>query len=283
MLSVGFDRDAQRLGLDNLLHSRAEQSLAKLARHRGECQSIERHNAKNCSTGNFVMTEIIESATPAPRKSCSTDIPAVWPYQDVVAGRTGMLVVISGPSGSGKDAVIDALASDGVSFKKIVTVTTRAQRDNEVPGRDYYFLTTEEFYRWRDSGMLLEWALVYGTPYGTPIAAVREALLAGETVLLKIDVQGASQVRARAPNAVFIFLGPGSFEELQHRLARRGTESEEAYRRRIDDARAELLRLPDFDYLVINRQGELGCAVEQVKSIIVAERLRIHSRSVDLS
>jgi guanylate kinase len=214
---------------------------------------------------------------------CTTDVPPVWPYDEVLPSRSGLLVVISGPSASGKDAVIEALAREGFPFSKIVTATTRAKRDTEVPGKDYHFLTAEEFDRWRDAGMLLEWAFVYGTPYGTPVAAVREALLAGETVLLKIDVQGASQIKAKAPNAVFVFLGPGSFEELQHRLARRGTESDEAYRRRIDDARVELLQLPQFDYLVINRQGELECAVEQVKAIIVAERLRIHPRPIDLS
>ena len=229
------------------------------------------------------MNETIRSAAPSPPHDCTTDIPSVWPYDEVLGGRSGLLVVISGPSASGKDAVIGALAQDGVSFKKIVTVTTRARRANEIAGKDYDFLTTDEFYRWRDAGMLLEWALVYGIPYGTPIAAVREALRLGETVLLKIDVQGASQIKAKAPNAVFIFLGPGSFEELQHRLARRGTESEEAYRRRIDDARAELLQIPQFDYLVINRQGELGCAVQQVKAIIEAEQLRIHRPAIELS
>lgn len=228
------------------------------------------------------MTNTTSSAQLTTRPACSADVPAVWPYTEVVEERRGLLVVISGPSGAGKDAVIDALARDGLQFTKVVTATTRAKRENEVPGKDYHFLTTEEFYRWRDAGMLLEWALVYGTPYGTPVAGVREALRAGETVLLKIDVQGAAQIKAKAPNAVFIYLGPGSFEELKQRLTRRGTESNDAYRRRIDQAREELLQLPHYEYLVVNRQGQLDCAVEQVKSIILAERLRIHPRPIDL-
>jgi guanylate kinase len=229
------------------------------------------------------MSDTSSPSSSIPRQSCSVDIPAVWPYNEVIGERRGLLVVLSGPSGTGKDAVIDALSKERFPFTKIVTATTRARRENEVPGKDYHFLSTEEFFQWRDAGMLLEWANVYGTPYGTPLEAVRQALRAGETVLLKIDVQGAAQIKAKAPNAVFIFLGPGSFEELKQRLARRGTESDEAYHRRIDQARDELLQLPLYDYLVVNRQGELACAVEHVKAIIIAERLRIHPRPIDLT
>jgi guanylate kinase len=229
------------------------------------------------------MTDAASSAQSIVRGTCSADIPAVWPYTEVVGERRGLLVVMSGPSGAGKDAVIDALARSGLPFTKVVTATTRSRRAGEVPGKDYHFLTSEEFYRWRDAGLLLEWAMVYGTPYGTPIAGVREALRAGETVLLKIDVQGAAQIKAKAPNAVFIYLGPGSFDELKQRLTRRKTESDDAYDRRIDQAREELLQVPHYEYLVVNRQGELDCAVEQVRSIILAERLRIHPRPIDVS
>ena len=218
-----------------------------------------------------------------PRLFESAELPVKWPYREVVAPRQGLLVVISGPSGAGKDAVIDALARDGLPFTRVVTATTRPRRENEVGGKDYHFLSTDEFYRWRDAGLLLEWALVYGTPYGTPVAGVREALRAGQTVILKIDVQGAAQIKQKAPEAVFIYLGPGSFEELQQRLSRRGTENDDAYRRRIEQAREELLQVPNYEYLVINRQGDLGCAVEQVKSIILAERLRIHPRPIDIA
>jgi guanylate kinase len=196
--------------------------------------------------------------------------------------RRGLLVVISGPSGVGKDAVIGALAQEQFPFTRVVTATTRARRENEVPGKDYHFLLPDEFLTWVIRGKFLENALVYGNRYGTPIAAVRSALLAGGTALLKIDVQGAARVKAKIPNAVFIYLGPGSYDELKDRLTRRQTETDDEYQQRIDQAKNELLQIPKYDYLVINRQDELRCAAEQVKAIIVAERLRTHSRQIDL-
>ena len=228
------------------------------------------------------MTESTPAPTGASRPPCSTQFPNVWPYDELLPDRTGLLVVLSGPSAVGKDAVINALRADGFPFTKIVTATTRAPRQGERAGRDYHFLSVDEFTRWRQDDRFLEWANVYGTPYGTPIEDVRRALAAGETVLLKIDVQGAAQVRQKAPNAVFIFLGPGGFEELRQRLTRRGTETDEQYQHRVQEAREELLQLPEYDYLVINRQDELRCAVEQVKAIITAERLRVHPRPIPL-
>lgn len=211
---------------------------------------------------------------------CTTDVPSTWPYDELVTPRTGLLVVLSGPSGVGKDALLARLEASGFPLTRIVTATCRPIRPGEVPGRSYRFLSPEEFARWRSEGKFLEWAEVYGVPYGTPIEDVRRALAAGQTVVLKIDVQGAAQIKQKAPDAVFIFLGPGSFEELVQRLSRRGTETEEAFQRRVQQAREELAQLPLYDYLVINRQGELNCAVEQVKAIIIAERLRVHPRRV---
>ncbi len=228
------------------------------------------------------MTDATLRVPRPPAAFCSTDIPNTWPYDELLPPRRGLLVVLSGPSGVGKDAVLDLLRDSGFAFTKIVTATTRPPRPNEVDGRDYHFLSSEEFARWRDTGQLLEWALVYGIPYGTPLEAVRRALAAGETVILKIDVQGAAQVRRKAPNAVFIFLGPGSFDELVERLAQRRTETSAQLQRRIEQAREELRQLPLFDYVVVNRQGELGCAAEQVKAIITAERLRVDPREVSL-
>lgn len=213
---------------------------------------------------------------------CTTDVPATWPYTELLLPRTGLLVVLSGPSAVGKDAVLARLEECGFPFTRIVTATCRPIRPGEVPGKSYHFLTPEEFARWRTEGKLLEWAEVYGVPYGTPIDDVRRALADGKTVLLKIDVQGAAQVKQKAPDAVFIYLGPGSFEELVQRLVRRGTETEVAFQRRVQQAREELRQLPLYDYLVINRQGELECAVEQVKAIITAERLRVHPRQIRL-
>ncbi len=228
------------------------------------------------------MSDPSTSAEAPSANRCTTEVPGTWPYTELLLPRTGLLVVLSGPSAVGKDAVLARLEESGFPFTRIVTATCRPIRPGEVPGKSYYFLTPEEFARWRAEGKLLEWAEVYGVPYGTPIEDVRRALAAGQTVLLKIDVQGAAQIKQKAPDAVFIYLGPGSFEELVQRLARRGTETEEAFQRRIQQAREELCQLPMYDYLVINRQGELECAVEHVKSIITAERLRVHPRQVRL-
>lgn len=220
---------------------------------------------------------------PVDLAACPTDPPSTWPYNELLLPRTGLLVVLSGPSGAGKDAVLACLEQSGFPFTRIVTATCRPMRPGEVPGKSYHFLTAEEFARWRAEGKFLEWAEVYGVPYGTPIEEVRQALAAGKTVVLKIDVQGAAQVKRKAPEAVFIFLGPGSVEELVQRLARRRTETEEMFQRRVQQAREELRQVPTYDYLVINRQGLLGCAVEQVKAIITAERLRVYPRQIRLS
>lgn len=213
---------------------------------------------------------------------CSSAIPDAWPYAELGPTQPGLLVVLSGPSGVGKDAVIDCLRDRGFPLTKIVTATTRAPRPGEVDGRDYWFLSQDEFTRWRDAGKLLEWANVYGTPYGTPVAEVHAALDRGGIVLLKIDVQGAAQIKAKVPNAVFIFLGPESFAELERRLGRRGTETDADFQVRLELARSELRQIPHYDYLVINRRGQLDCAALQVEAIVTAERLRVHPRQVQL-
>lgn len=226
---------------------------------------------------------MIDPSTPTNVSSlarCSTAIPDAWPYNAQPVSRTGLLVVLSGPSGVGKDAVIAGLERNHFPFTRIVTATTRAIRPGEVEGQSYHFLTPDEFTHWRDGGKLLEWATYGQAFYGTPLESVHQALARGETVLLKIEVQGAAQVRQKAPDAVSIFLGPGSFEELARRLHRRGTESPEAFDRRIQQAREELSQLPNYDYLVINRDGGLECAIEQVEAIITAERLRVHQRPI---
>jgi len=180
----------------------------------------------------------------------------------------------------GKDAVITGLENDHFPFTRIVTATTRSIRPGEVKGQSYHFLSTEEFIQWRNNGKFLEWAEYGHHYYGTPLESVRQALAAGETVLLKIEVQGAAQVKQKVPDAVFIFLGPSSFDELTERLRKRGTESPVALSRRIQQAREEFAQLPNYDYLVINRHGGLRCAVEQIEAIITAERLRIHQRQM---
>lgn len=215
-------------------------------------------------------------------KEIPLERPTGWPYNELVPPQRGLLVVLTGPSGVGKDALLDYLRDQKFPLTRVVTVTTRAPRDGEVHGRDYWFLSHAEFERWRDEGKLLEWANVYGTPYGTPVAGVRQALERGEVVLLKIDVQGAAQIKQKVPNAVFVYLGPESYDELRRRLGRRGTESERQYQVRLEQAHDELRQIPDFDYLVINRHGQLARAASQVEAIITAERLRVLPRLIQL-
>lgn len=190
----------------------------------------------------------------------------------------GLLFVLSGPSGVGKDALIAALKAQGFPLHYTVTVTTRPRRPAEADGVDYHFVAPAAFDELRAAGELLEWAEVHGHLYGTPRAQVRAALAAGKNVLLKIDVQGAASVRRLVPDAVLIFLAPPSLEALRAQMAQRGTESPEELARRLRDAAAELEQIASYDYLVVNRTGRLAEAVEQVKAIIIAESCRIAPR-----
>jgi guanylate kinase len=281
VVAVGFQRHRQRVDLNDFLDSASDQDCADFRPECDQCESIKRHVTSEYSTGPVNAADLSHLASKG-NLMCTTNIPDAWPYDELLPPRRGLLVVFSGPSGTGKDAVLGALGATGVPFTRIVTVTTRPPRPAEVAGVDYRFVTVDEFAQLRDADHLLEWAEVYGRLYGTPLDAVREALDRDETVILKIDVQGAASVKRRAPNAVFIFLGPGSFDELVGRLAGRGTESSEAFQLRVLQAREELRQLPEYDYLVINRQGELDCAVEHVRAIITAERLKVHPRDIRL-
>ncbi|MBI2940127.1 MAG: guanylate kinase [Chloroflexi bacterium] len=190
----------------------------------------------------------------------------------------GLLIVLSGPSGVGKDALIAELKRERWPCHFAITTTTRPRRANETDGIHYHFVTPERFASMREGGELLEWAVVHGREYGTPVLRVREALAAGRDVLLKIDVQGADQVRRRVPGALLIFLAPVSMAELIDRLRRRGTESGAELERRIATACDEMRRLPGYDYIVVNREGGLADAVATFKAIVVAEHARVQPR-----
>ena len=162
------------------------------------------------------------------------------------------LTVLSGPSGVGKDSVIELIRARSPWVKLSVSVTTRKPRDYEVNGVHYYFVDRTEFERLRASGQLLEWAEFAGNLYGTPRAAVEGWLREGVPVLLKIDLQGARQVRAAMPDAQLVFLAPPSVEELKRRLIGRGTDDEETIRRRLVHADDELAAEKEFDRTVVN-------------------------------
>jgi guanylate kinase len=196
--------------------------------------------------------------------------------------RSPLLIVLSGPSGAGKDAVIRRLHDVCTDVAYAVTATTRAPRPGEVDGRSYYFVSRTRYDELLDRGELLAPADVHGNRYGAPVEPIRQALAEGRDVLLKIDVQGAIQVRRRLPQAVFIFLAPPSLEDLTRRLRARHTESPEELDRRFSDARFEMRQMLQYDYLVVNREDNLEEAVANVACIISAERLRIQRPRIEL-
>ena len=196
--------------------------------------------------------------------------------------RNPLLIVISGPSGVGKDSLLVRLKELGHPFHFVVTATTRARRPDEVDGQDYHFVSMGAFAEMIDKGELLEYAIVYGDYKGIPKQQVRAALASGEDVIMRIDVQGAMTIRRLAPEAVLIFLQAGSEEELAERLRARQTETADRLKIRLATAREEQKRLDEFDYLVVNRQDALDDTLTAVVSIIRAEHCRVHPRQVRL-
>lgn len=186
-----------------------------------------------------------------------------------------VLVVISGPSGVGKDATLQLMKEQGDSLHFVVTATTRAKRPNEVEGVDYHFVSMSEFARMIEEDELLEHAMVYNDYKGIPKKHVREALASGKDVVMRIDVQGAATIRKLIPNVVTIFLTSESEEELVRRLEQRKTEDPGKLAMRIATARLELQRVTEFDYVVVNRFDRLHETAEKVRSIIAAEKSRV--------
>ncbi len=193
-----------------------------------------------------------------------------------------LLIVISGPSGVGKDSVLLEMKSRELPFHFVVTATTRPARSNEVHGVDYFFLSHSEFADMIDRGELLEYAIVYNDYKGIPKAQVRQALDSGKDVVMRIDVQGAETLRKLCPDALLIFLTVQDEMEMIERLNARKTEDPEALRLRIATARQELKRIKEFDYIVVNREGCLSDAVDTILSIITAEHHKVHQRKVTL-
>jgi guanylate kinase len=192
----------------------------------------------------------------------------------------GLLFVLSGPSGVGKDVAIERLKARGMDIYHVITATTRQRRPNEQHGVDYLFYSPDEFADMFKRNELLESAVVAGNRYGTPRTQVRQQLEKGSDVLLKIDVQGARQVKSRVPDAVFIFLAPPSVDDLLERLKQRNTETEQQIAERMLNAYVEMDAVDSYDYMVVNRHDELELAVDQIGCIIHAERCRVHRRNV---
>ena len=200
------------------------------------------------------------------------------------AAEGAMLVIISGPSGVGKDTIIEALKSRPRSpdYHYVVTCTTRARRPDEIDGVSYQFMTPEAFLALRDRGGLLEANEVHGNWYGTPRAQVQWALAEGHDVILKIDVQGAQHVKEHVPNALLIFVVPPSLEALFGRLRARATETADELGLRQRNAAIELARQEDYDYVVTNETGQVDRTAERIDEIITDEHRHHPFRRVHL-
>ena len=188
--------------------------------------------------------------------------------------RKGMLIVLSGPSGVGKGTVRKALFRESdVDFKYSISMTTRRPRPGEKNGRDYFFVSKDQFKQNIHEGKMLEYAQYVDNYYGTPFPYVKKMMNAGHDVFLEIEVNGAMQIRSKCPGAVFIFLTPPSLRILKQRLIGRGTESMTVINRRIQRARKELRMMKNYDYVVMNDQ--VPRAVTKIKHIIDSESLRV--------
>lgn len=196
--------------------------------------------------------------------------------------RQPLLIVISGPSGVGKDTVIDHMKVRDKNFHFVVTATTRAPRSDEVHGVDYFFHSHDEFAQMIEDDELLEYAIVYNDYKGIPKSQVREALASGVDVVMRVDVQGAASIRKLSPQALLIFLTTQDEQEMIERLRARKTETPEGLNLRIATARQEMKRIREFDYVVVNRHKCLEDTVDTILAIIKAEHHRVVPRKVAL-
>ena len=193
-----------------------------------------------------------------------------------------LLIVLSGPSGVGKDTVIQLMKERGLPFHFVVTATTRPARPEERNGVDYFFLSKDDFAEMIEQNELLEYAIVYNDYKGIPKQQVREALASGKDVIMRIDVQGAATIRKLCPEALLIFLTTKDENELVSRLTARKSETPEGLKLRIATARQEQKQIDEFDYVVVNPQEHLDETVDTIEAIIHAEHHRVHPRKATL-
>ncbi|HEV2527697.1 MAG TPA: guanylate kinase [Thermomicrobiales bacterium] len=196
--------------------------------------------------------------------------------------RRAHVFVISGPSGVGKDSVIELLRPRLPDVHFAVTATTRPRRPGEIDGIHYYFLEPDTFAEREAQGEFLESANVYGLRYGVPKWGIREALARNQDVIVKVDVQGAATIRAMVPDATFIFIAPETLTALLHRLRSRKTDDPEALMRRFNTATQELSAAADFDYVIFNEDDQLDRALAEIHAVIVARRCRTEQIPIQL-
>jgi guanylate kinase len=193
-----------------------------------------------------------------------------------------LVIVISGPSGVGKDTILNHLKNQRYPFQFITTVTTRPRRQKEKDGIDYHFISTAEYETLRQNGGLLESAKVYGNWYGVPKQPVKEALAQGRDTIIKVDIQGAANLKKILPEAIFIFIMAPSAEELSKRLNGRKTESSADLAVRLKTAESEITQIANFDYVVMNPCGKVESAIKDILAIVTAEKCRTNPRRVNL-
>ena len=193
-----------------------------------------------------------------------------------------LLIVLSGPSGVGKDAVLARMRELRYPLEYITTVTTRPRRAGERNHIDYHFISAEKFQEMIKGNELLEWANVYGNWYGVPKEPIKQALERGEDTIVKVDIQGAITIKKILPQAVFIFMMPPSLTELGLRLKKRHTESDFDLNLRLRTAEEEMKQLSLFDYMVFSQRDEISRAVSDIAAIIAAEKCRVNPREITL-
>ena len=193
-----------------------------------------------------------------------------------------VLIVVSGPSGVGKDAAIKRMRDLNYPFYFLVTNTTRPKREDEIESVDYHFVSRERFLEMEQRGEFLERAVVYGYDYGNSKREVKEALARGQDVIMRIDVQGAATIKRLVPDAIFIFMLPPSMEKLEARLRKRRTEPEDYLRLRLHAARLEMNEVDKFDYVIVNEDDALDETADLIYAIIRAEKCRVKPRRVNL-
>lgn len=212
------------------------------------------------------MTDDKEFLSSIPERNTKYDI------RHTSAGR-GLLFVISGPSGVGKGTLREKVFNIFPDLKYSVSVNTRPPRKGEIEGKDYYFVTVDEFKKRIKENKFVEWAIVHGDYKGTPTIFLMKELQKGRDVLLELDVQGAMQVKEKFPDGIFIFIAPPTWKDLEDRLRKRNTEGEKALEKRLKDARIEIKYKKNYNYLVVN--DNIKSALKKIESIIVAERCKI--------
>lgn len=192
----------------------------------------------------------------------------------------GFILVVSGPSGTGKDTIVNEILQHHLPEETFLSVsmTTRKPREGEIEGVHYYFVDTDEFQRRIEIGDMLEYAMYGSNYYGTPIAPIKKMTAEGKVVILIIEVQGASKIKEIIPEVRRIFIAPPSLEELENRLRARGTETEDAIAKRMIITQTELQYIKDYDYVVEN--DKLEDAIEDVKTIIRAEKLKTRNKKI---